>query len=431
MEVLQRRHGNGHLVDNEGGVHAFNAPLSGDYAPYNYISDKQASPSPVETKYIRFQEWTNLSEIHGAEQMEPLFVSQDGWLDGIVGRVNDLRLKKDETRTSYRVPITSLARCSRGGKTRALFELAKAFRERSVPTLFVSFNDFSDCDDEMSRGDSSLEMLCRRIAFDARPARFRTVPRRDDLDFKAFKKYAITADEVSAYLATNQVVLLIDELNRVELDEAIVRFLKDTFLIQPGRYYVFSSHLSSTNPEKALPSTSHRPMHVETLPLIQDLSGARQKLNITDLTPGMALYFGLIPALLVTTLTVEGLSDEAQIARRTKRACRDITLDFDLLERVLVSFFFGEPLGTKLDELLDNGDGKNYWIPCYLMKLLTRLALAIPGVTAGSFGRSQFQVVQDAKSWITSKEESGDGWESLFLLVLWLRYASGIFQDDS
>ena len=153
-------------------------------------------------------------------------------------------------------------------------------------------------------------------------------------------------------------------------------------------------------------------MQVETLPLIQDLSGARKNLNITDLTPRMALYFGLIPALLVTTLTVEGLSDNAQIAGRTARACRGITLDFDLLQRVLESFFSGKPLGTKLDVLLDNGDGKNYWIPCYLMELLGNLASAIKGY----FGLSQRQVVEDAKSWSTSKEESGDGWESLFCL---------------
>mmetsp|Transcript_3300 Transcript_3300/g.9239 ORF Transcript_3300/g.9239 Transcript_3300/m.9239 type:complete len:105 (+) Transcript_3300:31-345(+) len=95
----------------------------------------------------------------------------------------------------------------------------------------------------------------------------------------------------------------------------------------------------------------------------------------------MALYFGLIPALLVTTLAAEGLSDNAQIAGRTDRACRGKTLDFNLLQRVLGSFFFGKPLGTKLDVLLDNGGGKNYWIPCYLMELLGNLA----GTTQGFF----------------------------------------------
>lgn len=381
--------------------------------------------NPPKRIRIPAQQWTNLLEIPRIEPITPPFVSQDGWIDGIVGRVTDFCLKEDAADGSYRVPITSLARCSRGGKTRALYELAKALREQCIPTLFVSFNDFSDCEDEISSGDSSLKMLCRRIAFDARPASFRTGAISNDFD--AFKKYTITADEVSAFLANNQVVLLIDELNRVELDKDIVLFLKKNFLTQPGRYYVFSSHLSSTDPEKAMPSDSFRAMGVETLPLIQDLSGARQNLNITDLTPRMALYFGLIPALLVTTLSVEGLSDKAQIAGRTERACRGITLDFDLLQRVLESFFFGQPLGTKLDVLLDNGDGKNYWIPCYLMELLGNLAGAIQGY----FGLSQRQVVEDAKSWSTSKEESGDGWEPLFLLVLWLRYASGNFRDVS
>ena len=109
--------------------------------------------------------------------------------------------------------MTSLARCSRGGKTRALYELAKALCEQCVSTLFVSFNDFSECKDEISGGDSILEMLCRRIAFDARPASFRTGAISED--FNAFKKCIIMADEVSAFLETNPVpvVLLIDELN--------------------------------------------------------------------------------------------------------------------------------------------------------------------------------------------------------------------------
>ena len=406
------------MVDGEGRTYYFNSKLRS-------VQWTVPEASPPKRIRIPAQQWMNLLEIPHLEPITPPFVSQEGWLDDIVGRVTDLCLKEDAADGSYRVPITSLARCSRGGKTRALYELAKALREQCIPTLFVSFNDFSNCDYEILRGDSSLEMLCRRIAFDARPASLRTGAISDD--FKAFKKYSITADEVSSFLGTNQVVLLIDELNNVELDKDIVLFLKENFLTQRGRYYVFSSHLSSTNPEKALPSLSFRDMEVKTLPLIQDLSGARQNLSITDLTPRMALYYGLIPALLVTTLTVEGLAEKAQIARRTERACSGTTLDFDLLQRVLGSFFSGEPLGTNIDALLDNGNGKSYWIPCYLMELLGNLADSIQG----RFGLSQSQVVQDAKSWSTSKEESGDGWESLFLLVLWLRYVSGNFGDVS
>lgn len=60
------------------------------------------------------------------------------------------------------------------------------------------------------------------------------------------------------------------------------------------------------------------------------------------------------------------------------------------------------------------------------MELLGNLAGAIQSY----FGLSQRQVMEDGKSWSTSKEESGDGWE-FFFLVLWLRYASGNFRDAS
>ena len=95
LEVLRDSHGNGDLVDKDECVHAYDELLSDDYEPYNYISDKQASPSPVKTEYIPAPQWTKLSKIPDIEPITPPFVSQDGWLDGIVGRVNDLCLKRD------------------------------------------------------------------------------------------------------------------------------------------------------------------------------------------------------------------------------------------------------------------------------------------------------------------------------------------------
>jgi hypothetical protein len=178
--------------------------------------------------------------------------------------------------------------------------------------------------------------------------------------------------------------------------------------------------LSSTNPEDAVPSNSFRAFDVADLPLIQDLSSTREALDIGELTPRLALYYGLIPALLVTSLTVEGLAYVKRVRQRVDKACSGLSMDFALFQKVMLSFFTGNATGLDLDVLLDGGE-KNYWIPCYLMDLLNKLGIGV----GGRFGLGLRDVASDTEGWSTCKEGSGDGWESLFLLVLWLRLAEG------
>ena len=158
------------------------------------------------------------------------------------------------------------------------------------------------------------------------------------------------------------------------------------FCVKPGRYFVFSSHVSSTmNPKAALcpPLTACATLMLRAcLPLIQDLSGAREALDIGELTPSLALYYGLIPALLVTSLTVEGLADVRQVRQRVDKACRGLTMDFALLQQLMFSFFSGDAMESDLDVLLDASGDKNYWIPCYLMELLKRLGSSLGGRSA-------------------------------------------------
>jgi hypothetical protein len=193
------------------------------------------------------------------------------------------------------------------------------------------------------------------------------------------------------------------------------------FCVSKGRYYLFSSHTSATNPEESLPSQSFREMHIADLPLIHDLSNAKEKLNISELTPRLALYYGLIPALLVTSLTVQGLADLRQVDDRVKKACRNLNLNFTVLQTVIHSFFTGEAMRSGLGVLLDASHTKNYWVPCYLMTVLKELG----AVVGGRFGLGLRDVASDTECWSTRKEGNGDGWESLFLLVLWLRFAAG------
>eukprot|EP00978_Attheya_sp_CCMP212_P004036 scaffold8672_cov50-Attheya_sp.AAC.2 len=352
------------------------------------------------------------------------FVSQNGWLDSLVQKISENTRKEDLPDGTWRVPLTSLARCSRGGKTRALYELAHKLREdMSIATLFVSFNDFSDCQSEIDRGDSSLDMLCRRIAFAARPLENRCESAQDD--FKKFINFCVSPDEVKAWIGKESIVLLIDELNRVVMDEAVAQFLKMEFCVSKGRYYVFSSHTSATNPEMSLPLQSFRAMDIADLPLIHNLSNAKEKLNISELTPRLALYYGLVPALLVTSLTIEGLADMGQIDQRVTKACINLNLNFTLLQTVIHSFFTGDAMRSELDVLLDASHTKNYWIPCYLMTVLKKLGTAMQD----RFGLGLRNVASDTECWSTCKEGSGDGWESLFVLVLWLRFAAGKTDD--
>lgn len=179
-----------------------------------------------------------------------------------------------------RVPLLSFARCSRGGKTRALNELEMQLRARDgkrIQTLFVSFSDYSDSHEEKSRGDSSVEMLCRRIAFAARPWDRRSPD--DAAHFEFFRNNVVVSrKDVMTWIGRQIVVLLIDELNNIDLDHDIVTFLKTYFLISQGRYYVFSSHTMGTNPENSSPSESFRELQVADLPL-STICG-RQKRNL-------------------------------------------------------------------------------------------------------------------------------------------------------
>lgn len=83
-------------------------------------------------------------------------------------------------------------------------------------------------------------------------------------------------------------------------------------------------------------------------------------------------------------------------------AGRGTTLDFDLLQKVLESFFFGKPLGTRLVVLLDNGNDKNCWTPCCLGDLA--------GAIQVHFGLLQSQVMKDAKSFDGPESWSAMRW---------------------
>jgi hypothetical protein len=128
--------------------------------------------------------------------------------------VDTMELVKGEWRRSesddYRKRPMALVRCSRGGKTRALKEIAHRLH-RDLPgtaVIFVSFNGNTGIS-EWEQADP-LAALCRRIAFAARQ---RPDPTKEMDQFEAFKFAVASSDQIKQWLGDTPCVLLIDELN--------------------------------------------------------------------------------------------------------------------------------------------------------------------------------------------------------------------------
>ena len=157
----------------------------------------------------------------------PSFVAPDGWLDDLCKTVRD-EFKILETENP-RVSPVALVRCSRGGKTRALHELAWALRKENATDaiIYVSFNGFTSL--EPWEYEQPLEALCRRILFAA-------LGEKDTRSFRDFIE-STTANEsdVIDWLGNTPCILLAD----------FAVFLKVTFLVPAGRALVFSSHVIS------------------------------------------------------------------------------------------------------------------------------------------------------------------------------------------
>jgi len=93
---------------------------------------------------------------------EPKFVSKKGWLEKVT---TDIFKYFNAADSAHRVPPMAFVRCSRGGKTRALKEVAHSIRkqDKEIAILFVSFSDSTAVDEPEKK--KPLEALCRRIAF--------------------------------------------------------------------------------------------------------------------------------------------------------------------------------------------------------------------------------------------------------------------------
>ena len=357
------------------------------------------------------------------EVSPPTFVAPDGWLDDLCEEVKAQFHRKD---TEYpRVSPVALVRFSRGGKTRALHELASALRgncDDTVAIIYISFNGQTEL--LPWEKDKPLQALCRRVLFTA-------LGEKDARGFHTFAESSeFRKEDVTEWLGNANCILLIDELNLVQtaMDDNFASFVKRTFMEDIGKALVFSSHVISVNNvlTSFMQSASERSVITKKLPLAQNLVQAKNLLDMPSLTPQMALYLGLVPALFYCS-KLNQLPHQRREHAIKKYIDSGITVE--KVKKLLGTLLTGNHavVPEMLLELMDIDvtieDGVKRpiarWIPYHMKVVLDtisqlnelpdaiRCCLAVICRQFGTF-RSQ-------------KLESGDGWEALFIVTLLVR----------
>lgn len=146
-------------------------------------------------------------------------------------------------------------------------------------------------------------------------------------------------------------LLLIDELNNLSAltesrsDEALLfgGFVRQNFLRKKGRCLVFSSHVISTVSafgEFASTSVgSSRPVTLQELPLVDNLSTAMGTLNDSLKGTREAIYYGLLPRLIYETgrKSIEGKRGSAMDRYLSETSDKDTEF-----KRIVISLITGD-----------------------------------------------------------------------------------------
>ena len=367
---------------------------------------------------------TRLPTVYEKEAAEP-FLAPENWLSNTAQQV--LAQADLEETNDPRVSPIALIRCSRGGKTRAMTELAQEVRRQdpSYGIVYISFNTDTSLL-EKPASDPTGE-LCVRIAFTA------LKERKENGDKAGFLKFCkgarVEKEWIIQWLGNSKCILFVDELNMLEdclgTDTAI--FLKQHFLLTAGRGIVFSSHVASINQDltEYMSSPSDRKTLTIPLPTIPSLSEARENFQMPDLSVQNALFLGLLPGLIVerkrcrmpTECRINAVVKYLRTVRNQQDLCK--------LLRTLVT---GDVQGVdrSLQELMTADlkiDGKTMilrWIPFHMEYVIQQFASNCPYVD--DHMRKCLSGLTDLfRQFACPKWESGDAWEALFLIVLIVR----------
>lgn len=199
----------------------------------------------------------------------PPFVSEPGWLEEIVDEAIKFYSKNDDIKGEFRKPPMALARCSRGGKTRALSEIAHrlSLKLPDAAIISISFNALTALTDWEQ--EDPIGAICRRIAYIATGSQ-------NHIKFSDFVMNVLPAQIIN-WLGNQPSVLLIDELNTMsaltdksQVAYNVCAFIKDNFISPKNRYFIFSSHGVSTPAKLSvfMDNNSGRDVLVRQLPII-------------------------------------------------------------------------------------------------------------------------------------------------------------------
>lgn len=365
------------------------------------------------------------------DEIQPFLAPKD-WLKDTAKMV--LEQADLEETNNPRVSPVALVRCSRGGKTRSMVELASEVRKHdsSYGIVYVTFNTNTSLMETPVR--DPMAELCVRIAFTA--LKDRSEPSDKKRKFLEFSRATrVSPTWVEHWLGTQKCILFIDELNLLQdsIGAKVAIFLKQHFLIQSGRGLVFSSHVASFNNLLVdfMSSRSKRRVISRPLPIIPSLHETRVHFQMPDLSAQDALFLGLIPGLIVerkmhrapTTSRINTVEKFLGTIQNREDVCR-------LLRSLLTGAGIDSPLQElTTTDLKDDGTQIFRWIPFHMHYVLDRISQDCPYVDAHMRHCLSSGIVDLFRQFAGTKWEAGDAWEALFLIVLIVRCLTETFDE--
>lgn len=367
----------------------------------------------------------------------PRFTASKNWLEDTCKTIMQSYHQNEDDMGGERISPMALVRCSRGGKTRALYEIANRLSSSNprIPVIFVTLNDFS-CVDIRDRADP-VSAICKRIAFAALSGR---IFAESSKQWKSLAGNFVSVEQINSWLGNQGCVLLVDELNNLQMGQDLSTFLKDFFLKPTNRFLVFSSHVLATSQQLSdfMESASSRQVVVQHLPLVPSLKIAIESFDWPELNARQVLFYGSVPALVYEARknSEQEIGVHLPSAKRDAaiNACKEGNLVTDAtIRHVLGSFITGDyrDVLAPLSQLMDTGtirDGDEVrriirWIPYHMIPVLREFAKAT--------GWDILRTIPDLfDQFRNAKRKSGDGWEALFVCVLLIRCLSRTFEAN-
>jgi hypothetical protein len=361
----------------------------------------------------------DIEPIYYDEKM-PEFCCPKDWVESICELIEERADMEDDG--GLRIPPLGLVRCSRGGKSRGMYEIGGNLKknnqavdqeEEHKVVIHISFNDHTPLDSNEQL--DPVEALCRRICFWFLESR--TDRKTYGHEFGKLKESKVNSTAVLEHIGSRPCILLIDELNNCIDTKPLAEFLKNNFLARKGRFFVFTSHVLSTevylrrylDPE----SLSQRAVTILKLPTIESIQEAQEKIY-QQLTVLNVIACGFSPGIIHTALR-RGLDIPIDLER---------TAFNDTQVRELCQTFVDGECTLVHDPFLqymDADGGRVLWIPFHMARILTFICYWSVG-TCNSGVLLYCEAIASAfNEFYNDKPGSGKGWEGLFYAALLIR----------